>query len=319
MYRIGELDMIFLYVFTYFSMLIFITLIIQRIIKYSSMPIHLRWELYPVAHESGKYKYGGSYFEEPEWWNKENKKNHLAEFWVMFEEIFFLKGVYDHNKKLWFFSFPFHLGLYLITATFFLITGSSILNINSVINFTNPQSTGGAIIFYLTNIAGYAGLALTFIGCIGLIIKRLSDKKYKFYNTPMDLINLIFILVLIISVFFTLIFSNPSFNLSKEYLKNLLTFNFINIPNALFIVHVVLISLFLLYFPLTRMMHLFAKYFTYHRVRWEDEPNIKGGKLEKKIKEALNFGVSWSAPHMKSGETWAEVATTLPPEIKNAE
>jgi len=60
------------------------------------------------------------------------------------------------------------------------------------------------------------------------------------------------------------------------------------------------------------MMHLFAKYFLYHNVRWEDEPNVKGGKLEKKVKEALNFGVSWSAPHIQAGKTWAEVATTLP-------
>jgi hypothetical protein len=65
------------------------------------------------------------------------------------------------------------------------------------------------------------------------------------------------------------------------------------------------------------MMHLFAKYFTYHDVRWEDEQNVKGSKLEKKVKEALNFGVSWSAPHMKTGKTWAEVATNFPPEIKN--
>ena len=311
--------MILLYLFTYFSILIFIILVVKRIIKYSSMPVHLRWELYPVAHEPGKYKYGGSYFEEPEWWNKKIEKNHLNELWVMFEEIFLLKGVYAHNRKLWFLSFPFHLGLYLITATFFTITGSAILDINSVINFADAQSTGEAIIFYLTNIAGYAGLALTFLGAAGLIIKRMSDKKYRFYNTPIDFINLVFIIVLVISLFFTLIFSNPSFNLSKEFVKNLLTFNFINIPNTLFVIHVVLISLFLLYFPLTRMMHLFAKYFTYHEVRWEDEPNLKGGKLEKRIKEALNFGVSWSAPHMKTGKTWAEVATTLPPEIKNVE
>jgi len=26
----------------------------------------------------------------------------------------------------------------------------------------------------------------------------------------------------------------------------------------------------------------------------------------------LNFGVSWSAPHIQAGKTWAEVATTLP-------
>ena len=166
--------------------------------------------------------------------------------------------------------------------------------------------------YNLINILGYAGLALTFIGTIGLLIHRMTDNKFKFYNTPMEFINLFFILILVISVFLTLIFSNPSFIMSKEFVRNLLTFNFIAIPDVMFIVHIVLISLFLLYFPITRMMHLFAKYFLYHDVRWEDEPNVKGGKLEKKVKEALNFGVSWSAPHMQTGKTWAEVATTLP-------
>lgn len=311
--------MIVLYVFTYFSILVFIGLVVKKIIKYSKTPIHLRWELYPVAHEPKRNKYGGSYYEETEWWNKKIKKNHLAELWVMFEEIFFLKGVYEKNKKLWFFSFPFHIGLYLITATFFLIIGAAILDINSVINMFNAQNTEGKILSNLINIFGYAGLALTFIGCIGLIVKRISDKKYRFYNTPIDFVNLFFILILVCSVFLTLIFSNPSFDLSKAYVKNLLTFNFVSISNSLFIIHIILISLFLLYFPLTRMMHLFAKYFTYHNVRWEDEPNLRGGKLEKKIEEALNFGVSWSAPHMKTGKTWAEVATTLPPEVKNVE
>lgn len=307
---------ILLYIFTYLSVLTFFVLVINKIIKYSRMPIHVRWELYPVAHETGKNKYGGSYFEDPDWWKNNNKKNHFAELWVMFEEIFFLKGVFRHNKKLWYFSFPFHLGLYLIIGATILIITSAILDINSILSFSDINTTTGMIFYYLTNITGYTGLALTLLGSIGLLIKRASDEKYKFYNTSIDYLNLTFILILVISLFFTLIFSNTSFLLSKEFIKNLITLNFAAIPNTFFIIHVVLISLFLLYFPVTRMMHLFAKYFTYHNVRWEDEPNFRGGKLEKKIREALNFGVSWSAPHMKTGKTWAEVATTLPPEIK---
>ncbi len=34
------------------------------------MPIHLRWELYPVPHEAGKAEYGGGYLEETSWWSK---------------------------------------------------------------------------------------------------------------------------------------------------------------------------------------------------------------------------------------------------------
>jgi len=270
--------------------------------------------LYPVAHEGKRSKYGGSYFEDSKFWEKEIHKNHFAAYWAMFEEIIFLKGVYEHNKKLWIFSFPFHLGLYLITGTFFLIVLSVILDISGAISLSETGSGVGSLIDTLTIISGYAGLVLTFIGCLGLIAQRLSDKKFKFYNTPMDFINLFFILIITISISITFLNSNGSFIASKGFVKNLFTFNFASITDVSFIIHIVLISLFLLYFPITRMMHLFAKYFTYHQVRWEDEPNRKGGKLESKVKEALKFGVNWAAPHIKTGKTWAEVATTFPPE-----
>jgi predicted membrane protein len=132
----------------------------------------------------------------------------------------------------------------------------------------------------------------------------------------MDFINLYFILILGVTLLITLVNSNSGFAASKLYTKNLVTFNFASISDVPFIIHTVLLSIFFLYFPITRMMHLFAKYFTYHNVRWEDEPNVKGSKLEKKVKEALNFGVSWSAPHIQTGKTWAEVATTIPTEEK---
>jgi nitrate reductase gamma subunit len=309
--------MIIIYLLTYFAILLFVVMVISKIFKYANTPVHVRWELYPVAHEPKRNKYGGSHYEEEEFWKHKAKKNHLAELWAMFEEIVFLKGVFLHNKKLWYFSFPFHLGLYLITTTFLLIVLSVILNLFSIINISDIQNTADYIFHYITVLFVYAGLILTFVGCIGLLFQRATDKKFKFYNTPMDYINLLFILVLVISISITLIFSNSSLILSKEFVKNLITFNWVEINNGLFILNVILISLFLLYFPITRMMHLFAKYFTYHDVRWEDEQNVKGSKLEKKVKEALNFGVSWSAPHMKTGKTWAEIATNFPPEIKN--
>jgi nitrate reductase gamma subunit len=309
--------MTIIYLLTYFAILLFVVMVISKIFKYANTPVHVRWELYPVAHEPKRNKYGGSHYEEEEFWKHKAKKNHLAELWAMFEEIVFLKGVYLHNRKLWYFSFPFHLGLYLITTTFLLIVLSVILNLFSLINISATQNTADYVFHYLTVLFVYAGLILTFVGCLGLLYQRATDKKFKFYNTPMDYINLLFILVLVISISITLIFSNSSLILSKEFVKNLITFNWVEINNGLFILNVILISLFLLYFPITRMMHLFAKYFTYHDVRWEDEQNVKGSKLEKKVKEALNFGVSWSAPHMKTGKTWAEIATNFPPEIKN--
>ena len=308
--------MIFLYLFTYFSIVTFIVLVAFKIIKYSRAPVHVRWELYPVAHEPKKNKYGGSYYEDVEWWKNSLHKSHFAELWAMLEEIIFLKGVYIHNRKLWYFSFPFHIGLYLITATFFLIVLSVLLDLSNVILLNSTKNVFGVFLNQIINIFGYCGLALTCLGCFGLLYQRMTDKKFKFYNAPMDFLNLYFILILAIVVFITLINTNSGFITSKLFVKNLITLNFAAITDVSFNVHVILLSLFFLYFPITRMMHLFAKYFTYHKVRWEDEPNVRGGKLERKIKEALNFGVSWSAPHIQTGKTWAEVATTLPKEEK---
>ena len=308
--------MIILYLLTYFSILVFFLLVISKIFKYASAPVHIRWELYPVAHEGKKSKYGGSYFEEVDWWKKERKKDHVAEIAAMLEEIIFLKGVFVHNRKLWWFSFPFHLGLYLVTTTFFLLIVSAILDIANVISLSQVEHGIGFVLHNLTLICGYGGMVLTFVGCIGLLLQRVTDQKFKFYNTPMDFVNLIFILLLAVSVAATLLNSNSSLLASKVFTRDLMTFNFADISDKWFIVHIILISLFLLYFPMTKMMHLFAKYFTYHDVRWEDEPNVRGSKLESKVKEALNFGVSWSAPHMKTGKTWAEVATTIPAEEK---
>jgi hypothetical protein len=78
-------------------------------------------------------------------------------------------------------------------------------------------------------------------------------------------------------------------------------------------------TLFLLYLPATRMVHFFSKYFTYHEVRWDDRPREAGSALDRRLREALDFGVDWSAAHVRTGKTWAEVATTLPEDTKAGE
>ena len=76
----------------------------------------------------------------------------------------------------------------------------------------------------------------------------------------------------------------------------------------------ILMSLLLAYIPLTHMSHFIGKYFAYHSIRWNDEPNLPGGSQEKAIQEALGRPVSWAASHIQGDgkKTWADVATTLP-------
>jgi nitrate reductase gamma subunit len=64
------------------------------------------------------------------------------------------------------------------------------------------------------------------------------------------------------------------------------------------------------------MVHFFSKYFTYHDVRWDDRPRVVGSGMDRRLAAALDFGVSWSAPHVGKGSTWAEVTAGLPPDIE---
>ena len=74
---------------------------------------------------------------------------------------------------------------------------------------------------------------------------------------------------------------------------------------------VLLASLLIAYIPLTHMSHFFTKWFTWHKIRWDDQENVKGGRIEKLVQNALQYPVSWSAPHINADgkKSWADLAT----------
>ena len=99
-----------LFPFAYVAVAVFVVVFVFKAWKIARMPVHLRWELAPVPHEGGaRGRYGGSYLEEFEWWTKPRKKSYISQGLFMFKEIVFLKAVFEHNRGLWLFSFPFHL------------------------------------------------------------------------------------------------------------------------------------------------------------------------------------------------------------------
>jgi nitrate reductase gamma subunit len=67
----------------------------------------------------------------------------------------------------------------------------------------------------------------------------------------------------------------------------------------------------LAYIPMTHMSHFVGKFFAYHSIRWNDEPNLKGGPQEAAIVANLMQKVTWAAPHIQSNgeKNWVEVAT----------
>jgi hypothetical protein len=90
-------------------------------------------------------------------------------------------------------------------------------------------------------------------------------------------------------------------------MEGIVSFSYIPVP-ALTLVHFMLFQAFLIYMPFSKLFHYFIKYFTWHKVIWDDSFSTKGSAMDKKIAEQLNKKVTWSGPHIEPGKTWLEEA-----------
>ena len=158
---------IVLYLAIYASVACFMFGCARRIRQYATLPVHLRWELYPVPHESPeRARYGGSYFEETDWWTKPRSFHWFGELRVMVPEILLLKSLWDVNRKLWWRSFAFHSGLYCIVASLFVRASVSVAYL--LLNLSRIAGMEG-----LANGLGWLGLFLAIFGGLGLFWRRL--------------------------------------------------------------------------------------------------------------------------------------------------
>ena len=98
--------------------------------------------------------------------------------------------------------------------------------------------------------------------------------------------------------------------LSREFWKGLITFNPKHVEPAAAI-HIALFALLLFYLPFTRSMHYIIRFFAFLRVRWDDEPNLRGSRIEKRVQKWLNQPLDWSAPHIPTGKKWTDLTSNL--------
>ncbi len=301
---------------TYCSIAVFVAAVAHRAVRIARLPLHLRWELYPVAHEKGRARYGGSYLEEPDWWTKPRQSSTIGELRVMIPEILALAGVLKHNRGHWFRSFPFHFGLYLLALLVVLLLIGGIAQAAGA-NVSADGGVAGRVLHHLTCVVGYAGLGLGLIGAVALLGRRVFNQNYAEYTRKADYFNLAFFVVAFTAALAAHAFVDPSFAHLRAFAARLVSFDLSTaapgrppVP-GLGAVEIAVASLLLAYIPLTHMSHFFTKWFMYHDIRWSDEPNRPGGKIDRQVAEMLQYPVSWSAPHIRGDgkKTWAEIAT----------
>ena len=270
---------------------------------YATMPLHVRWELYPVAHEKGKVSYGGSYFEELDWWTKPREVSKVGEIKTIAEEVLTLKAVREHNPKLWLPSLLFHFGLYLLFALGAALIAGALAR---WVEFPGLGFLGGGGVLMAW---GAVALALATAGCIGLLARRLGSRQLRNASTPADFLHLWLLLAVFAASWGSWVFLDRRYEHAAAFVGGLVTLVPVPPAGGWFAAQVALLGVFLAYLPWSHMTHMFAKYFTWHSVRWDDAPNLGGEVYRARIQKQLMLPITWAGPHIKGGggKRWIDV------------
>jgi nitrate reductase gamma subunit len=292
--------------------LVFVIGSIARAIRYARHPIHLRWELYPVPHEEPhRVQHGGSYFEQVNWWTKPTRFNLFGEVRFMVPEMLLMKGLWEFNRAMWVRSFPFHFGLYLVIGTI------GLLLVTALLDRVVPEMMVGTLgigLHWLYTVTGFSGVILAICGAAALLHRRLTAEDLKTYTVPGDLFNLGWFILAFGCLLAGFILKGPDSPGTVTVVQAILTFDTgVRIPGLLAL-GLALAALLLAYIPFTHMSHFIGKFFTYHSVRWNDQPLRPGDRIEKRLAEYLTYKPTWAARHVGADgtKTWAEVVTTNP-------
>src|SRR5512139_1181415 len=103
----------FIAVLTYVAYIFIVAMYTVKAVQWFKLPVHLRWDLYPVIHENN-YKYGGSYYEEKDWWTKARHKNLWRSLGYALKDNFYLGEYFKRDRGYWYVLYPWHLSFILI-------------------------------------------------------------------------------------------------------------------------------------------------------------------------------------------------------------
>lgn len=271
------------FVFVIIGLAGFVVLTAVKAWKYAHLPVHSRVELYPVPKEGdGRGKYGGSYFEEEDWWEKPRRLDPVYEVVDIMQEMLLISKLFKHQRSLWWASYAFHLGIYVMF-------GWSLLLLLTV--FWNPE-----FLVVGTAIVGAVGFALSTVGAVLLLVRRAVDESLRAYTPPQEYFNILLILATLVTgiVAWTL-FASPF-----DVARSVFAFDAAPLPPVV-VAHLVLLGIMLLCIPLSKMSHYVGKFFAFHKVLWDNDPNVAGSKVaEMTEREAARPApAAWSAPHTR--------------------
>ncbi len=164
--------------------------------------------------------------------------SYILEEWISFKTLF------RHNRVVWLGSYAFHLalvGLALWLVLFLL----------------------GVHVGWLIR----GALWVMFGSSVYLFIVRLWVKQMRVISSGLEYFNLL--LFVFISWSGIVLLGQGLAEEVREYLLGLLSLSPIPSPSqGMFLLHLLLWEVFLVYLPFSKMFHMASKYFAYHKSRW---------------------------------------------------
>jgi nitrate reductase gamma subunit len=291
---------------TYLGYVVIIAMYSAKIVKYLRLPIHLRSEIYPVipGDRTSREK---TYYETLDWWTKPRRHGRLRRIWFLFSDYFLLSEYFRRDRTYWYVLYPWHIGFILIIGFHILSFFGAFFELVGVPVRAGAASFLGVGMYYVSLGAGVLSLTAGLFGSVGVLIRRLTTRDLRDYATPQNYFTYLFLLAVFLSGLMAWVTVDPTFSEYREFWKGLIRFKPIDVEPAA-AVHILLFAFLLMYLPFTRSLHYITRLFGFLLIRWDDEPNLRGSPIERKVEEALNQKLNWGAPHIKPGSAWKELA-----------
>jgi nitrate reductase gamma subunit len=289
-----------------------ISIYLVKLAKYVRMPLHLRWELYPLVGEKNR-PLGGSYLEDREWWSSPREEHSFfGEIRFMGEELLFFKEYRRLNRPYWKYVFPFHIGAFTFMVFIAALVVGALTQVGGIDVTAASPALWGRFLYYVTPVAG--GIAFVFgtLGGAALLLRRMFNEELRPYTRRIEFFNLSLVLALFLTGLLSWALFDHMFVIDRQYFVSL--FSFAGLPGirTLTMVNILIVLVTAAYLPFTNMMHFFAKWFSYHKVRWDDAPNLRGGGLESKLGPLHALPLSWAAPHVQDLGSWSDIGHEQP-------
>ncbi len=174
--------------------------------------------------------------------------------WRMAREVVFFESLFKASKWTWIFGWSFHFGLLLVL-------------LRHLRYFQEPVWLP---VMWIQPLGTYAGFLMVF-GLAGLWARRFLVDRVRYISTPSDHLMLALLLVIGASGLLMRFVVHPDIVAVKQFTLGLLTLNWQALPALpLLLLHLALVALLMLVFPISKLLHAPGLFFSPSRNQADD-------------------------------------------------